>query len=194
MANGDDAAEVGMDVVAGSQDIRQVYSEVNKTRDYLAQHRTSGTHRADQITSGTLPVARGGTGRNNLYAAFSDVGAHPTTNRLLMVDQNNIVRSLRNGDLDPAYIGYRLHFGIWEGLTFAADGTEVVAHEAGFTPTFVQTQGFLTAGGTAVIVTPRADNEPANSENVFLRAFNLHTGTPYQGNLSKVSYIVGRSA
>lgn len=58
MADGDAAAEAGMDVVPGTADLRNGYNEVNKTRDYLANHQTSGTHSAEQITSGTLSAAR----------------------------------------------------------------------------------------------------------------------------------------
>lgn len=58
MTNGDAAAAVGMDVVAGAADLRLAYDEINKSRDYLAAHRTAGTHPASAINSGTLDAAR----------------------------------------------------------------------------------------------------------------------------------------
>ena len=58
MPNGDAAADEGMDVVPGAMDLRDGFDEINKTRDYLANHQTSGTHSADAITSGTIAEAR----------------------------------------------------------------------------------------------------------------------------------------
>ena len=58
MTNGDAASAVGMDVVADVADLRLAYDEINKTRDYLADHQTSGTHDASAITSGQLAAAR----------------------------------------------------------------------------------------------------------------------------------------
>lgn len=58
MANGDKAAAAGMDVVAGSADLRQSFEEHNKTRDYLADHITDGTHDATAIATGVLEVDR----------------------------------------------------------------------------------------------------------------------------------------
>lgn len=69
MANGDDAAAAGLDTVPGSADRRNGYDEINKTRDYVARHQTSGTHPASAITSGTLPIARGGTGAGTAATA-----------------------------------------------------------------------------------------------------------------------------
>lgn len=58
MANGDAAAAAGMDVVAGTADLRDAYDEENKGRDYLANHLTAGTHPASAITTGTFDAAR----------------------------------------------------------------------------------------------------------------------------------------
>lgn len=58
MANGDAAAAAGMDVVPGTADLRMGYDEINKTRDYIAQDKSTGTRRADQITSGVFDPAR----------------------------------------------------------------------------------------------------------------------------------------
>ncbi len=58
MANGDAAVAIGMDIVPGTMDLRQGYDEINKTRDYVAEHETSGTHDASAINSGVLAAAR----------------------------------------------------------------------------------------------------------------------------------------
>lgn len=55
---GEAAAAAGMPTVAGTDDLRDSYKEHNTSRDLLAQHQTSGTHSATQITSGVLDVAR----------------------------------------------------------------------------------------------------------------------------------------
>lgn len=68
MANGDSAAAAGMDVVPGTADRRNGYDEINKTRDYLANHETSGGHPLANM-SGILPVAKGGTGAANAQDA-----------------------------------------------------------------------------------------------------------------------------
>lgn len=52
------AAAAGMDVVPGTSDLRKGYDEINKSRDYLAAHMTTGTHDASAIATGTLDPAR----------------------------------------------------------------------------------------------------------------------------------------
>ena len=54
MPNGDAAADAGMDTVPGTADLRDSYDEHNKTRDYIADHQTSGTHPASAINSGVF--------------------------------------------------------------------------------------------------------------------------------------------
>ncbi|SEF13814.1 hypothetical protein [Jiangella alba] len=190
MANGDTAASVGMDVVPGSADINNGFDEINKTRDYLANDKLNGTRRADQITSGTLKVARGGTGRTAPFSNASTSQPRPSARRLLFVDVENTIFS-SNATLHPTYIGYYVHFTTLLGVDFD-DGQAVEPHGAPFTPTEVIVQGLLTAGGGIVVCTARADNEPANSENVFLRAHNV--AGPYDGTLSKVVVLCLRGA
>ena len=87
MANGDAAAAVGFDIVLPTDDVREGYSEINKSRDYLANHITSGTHSAAQITSGVfatdrlpvVPIARGGTNATTAAQALINLGAAPAT-------------------------------------------------------------------------------------------------------------------
>lgn len=61
MATGDAAAAVGMDVVPGTADRRQGFEEINKTRDYLAEHRTTGGHPWDKVTNKPNVVTSPGT-------------------------------------------------------------------------------------------------------------------------------------
>lgn len=63
MANGDDAAAAGMDVVPGTMSVRDGYDEINKTRDYIAQ-------RTETVT----PVAKGGTGATTVAGAKTALG------------------------------------------------------------------------------------------------------------------------
>lgn len=63
MANGDAAAAAGMDVVASTDDRRDGYDEINKTRDYIAQR-----------TSAVQPVNKGGTGATTAASARTNLG------------------------------------------------------------------------------------------------------------------------
>jgi hypothetical protein len=70
MAVGDDATAAGFSLVAGTDDRRNGWTEINRSRDYTAQTKTwattqlagkaatSHTHSASAITSGTLAAAR----------------------------------------------------------------------------------------------------------------------------------------
>lgn len=87
MANGDAASALGYDVVLPSDAVQDGYDEINKSRDYIANHVTSGTHSAAQITSGVLAadripviqVAKGGTGATTAATARTNLGAAAAT-------------------------------------------------------------------------------------------------------------------
>lgn len=185
MANGDDAAAVGYDTVAGSEDIRQAYDEINVTRDYLAQHRTDGTHRANQITSGVIPVKHGGTGRSSIYAAEFYPEIDPVTNAIVTVSSANSVRRAR-GTLGAAYLGFRVHVKNLVSVEFGPDGDVSIEHGAPFTPVgiWVQVRGDHDHG--VIDVRPRATLPSWNSENVFLRAVNTSTFEPYDETVSRI--------
>jgi hypothetical protein len=76
MANGDSAAEDGMDVVAGTADRRQGYDEINKTRDYIA-----GRLKKDfsNISGGYVPISAGGTGATTAADARTALGITAST-------------------------------------------------------------------------------------------------------------------
>lgn len=83
MANGDAASALGYDIVLPSGAVQDGYDEINKSRDYIANHVTSGTHSAAQITSGVLgadripviQVTKGGTGATTAETARTNLGA-----------------------------------------------------------------------------------------------------------------------
>lgn len=74
MPAGDDAAAAGMDLVPGSTQADEIDTEINKTRDYIAQR-----------TSAITPIAKGGTGADTVSGARTNLGAaaashtHPAT-------------------------------------------------------------------------------------------------------------------
>lgn len=65
MANGDDAAAAGMDILTGNELANTLASEENKTRDYIAQR-----------TSAVTPVAKGGTGASTAAVARTNLGVN----------------------------------------------------------------------------------------------------------------------
>jgi len=78
MADGDAAAAIGMTTVPATEDKRLGYRAINRVLDYLAAHITSGTHPASAITSGILPLVRGGTGAADAAGARSALGISAT--------------------------------------------------------------------------------------------------------------------
>jgi hypothetical protein len=79
---GDAAAALGFDIVAPTDDVKEGYAEINKSRDYLAEDITSGTRSAAQITSGifastrlpVIAVDKGGTGATTAADARTNLG------------------------------------------------------------------------------------------------------------------------
>ncbi|WP_396659508.1 tail fiber domain-containing protein [Microbacterium sp.] len=64
MAIGDDAASAGMDLVSGATAANTLDTEINKSRDYIAQR-----------TNEIQPVAKGGTGATDAAGALANLGA-----------------------------------------------------------------------------------------------------------------------
>lgn len=67
MVYGNDAAAAGMAVLDGSEDRRNGWDEINRTRDYIAQR-----------TSTVQPIAKGGTGATTAAGARSALGVQTT--------------------------------------------------------------------------------------------------------------------
>ena len=65
MAIGDDAAAAGMDLVPGTLPANQIDTEINKTRDYIAQK-----------DAATRPVAKGGTGATTAANARTNLDVY----------------------------------------------------------------------------------------------------------------------
>ncbi len=82
MTAGDAAAALGFDIVAPTDDVKEGYAEINKSRDYLAEDITSGTRSASQTSSGIfstdrLPITtilKGGTGATTAEQARTNLG------------------------------------------------------------------------------------------------------------------------
>lgn len=55
MANGDDAAAAGMDVVPGTDPARDGYDDINQTRDYIVAYATRSAAAIDIWTGPTDP-------------------------------------------------------------------------------------------------------------------------------------------
>ena len=66
MAVGDDAAAAGYSVVPQTDQVRAGATEINRTRDYVAQIKA--------LILSVWPVARGGTGATNKASARSNLG------------------------------------------------------------------------------------------------------------------------
>ena len=66
MAVGDDAAAAGYSVVPQTDQVRAGATEINRTRDYVAQVKA--------LILSVWPVARGGTGATNKASARSNLG------------------------------------------------------------------------------------------------------------------------
>lgn len=117
MAIGDAAAAAGMNIVDGATtEARTIDTEINRTRDYLAETRTEldtktadvakigHKHAAADITSGTLPVNRGGTGRTNIGDhTRGDVGNGGYGLVAVRESDGALFRAV--GALAPGYIG-----------------------------------------------------------------------------------------
>lgn len=139
MANGDAAAAAGMDVVAGTADLRLAYDEENKGRDYLAAHMSAGTAHTQAQISG-LPATL--TAINAAIAGKQDTLGSPVvwrygaTDVYLTTDGSNLlynvgaggvqVRNISDGQFgsNPIYSPHGRANGVSGGLTayLGADG------------------------------------------------------------------------
>lgn len=110
MANGDDAAAAGLATVAGTNDRRLGYDEINKSRDYIARHFTGAAYKhaishitglatamadAATITTGTLtrPVNTSGSvdAAGSLKSGFANSYDILTSRKAVWMDASGVL-------------------------------------------------------------------------------------------------------
>ncbi|WP_156122571.1 hypothetical protein [Microbacterium hominis] len=77
MAIGDDAVAAGFPVLTGNEQASTIDTEINKSRDLIAQVKGS--------IPGTWPVSRGGTGATNAAGALANLGIGNIAQRNLTI-------------------------------------------------------------------------------------------------------------
>lgn len=60
MANGDNAAAAGMDIVPGTAQVRLGYDEINKSRDYVAAYASRSGPLIDIYVQSAAPAHKAG--------------------------------------------------------------------------------------------------------------------------------------
>lgn len=98
MANGDAAAAAGYDLVPATADKRMGYDEINKTRDYIAQFKTSGTIPFSRVTNRTAAQISTATA-SNVQADLDFLG-----DRIDAADAAVAGKASQTG-LDSVYLG-----------------------------------------------------------------------------------------
>lgn len=71
MAVGDDAAAYGFPLVADSDEVRNGATEINRTRDFVAQ--------VAELILATWPISKGGTGATDGISALVNLGVSSGT-------------------------------------------------------------------------------------------------------------------
>lgn len=144
MANGDDAAAAGMDVLNPSTAlVKNGADEINKTRDYISQR-----------TSAVQPIAKGGTGATTAAAARTALGIIasniPSTGAGVQADLNFLASS-------KSPVGHT-HAGLYSGAAlfeYQASGNQF------YTATKVGINNELTVVGP--IYSPHGRANPVSS-------------------------------
>lgn len=102
MANGDTASARGWHILSGVDDIREGYDDVNEALDDIAEFTNTGTwpwsrvsskpsvftpddHSTDKLTSGTLPLERGGTNATSAAGARTALGIGSMATRAVTI-------------------------------------------------------------------------------------------------------------
>ena len=83
MATGDAATAAGMSIMTGNEPANTLDTEINLTRDYIAQR-----------TSTVTPIAKGGTGATSAAAARANLGAAATGHSHSKADVKDLQRDL----------------------------------------------------------------------------------------------------
>lgn len=83
MATGDDALAAGMDILDGTEPANTLDTEVNKTRDYIAQR-----------TSAVTPIAKGGTGAETAAQARQNLGVQSAVTAIAGATEATVANSI----------------------------------------------------------------------------------------------------
>lgn len=98
MATGDDAVAAGMDIIDPSTGlVKDGATEINKTRDYIAQK-----------TSAVLPIDKGGTASTTAAGARTALGITPGNIGAAAASHNHDASAITSGTLDPGRINNAL--------------------------------------------------------------------------------------
>lgn len=167
MADGDAALAAGMDVLDPSTDlVKDGATEINKTRDYLAQRTSTVTPIANGgtgattasaartalglgtvATQSTVPVANGGTGATTAAAARTALGAAATshTHSSLSSGAGTFVYSSPEWNTSNSmYVNGYLNMG---GHIYVPNST---AATSGYTVAYINTDGRLSRGASSI--------------------------------------------
>ena len=153
MAVGDAAAAAGIPLVDGATvQARDLDTEINRTLDEVAT-RTAGKanvghkHSAADITSGVLPVGRGGTGRTNIGdSTRGNVGTDGYGLVAVRESDGALFRAV--GQLASGYLGNQ---GLPSGGTFTSNVyfPNAVAATSGYTVAYLNSDGRLSRGASS---------------------------------------------
>lgn len=113
MANGDIAAATGLPVVPPTADIRLGYDEINKTRDEVATHMTTGTHTWAKVLN--KPATYPATAHDHVQADVTGLVA-----ALANKATKSNTGALAVGSIAGQQIGLRYEFN----AVFQVDGSE----------------------------------------------------------------------
>lgn len=165
MTNGDAALAAGMDILDGTEDRRNGWDEINRSRDYIAG-----------FAAGIRSIAAGGTGADNAAAALANLGGIPTTDaadpgqiaatKLVRYTNNNRIRT--SNPIDPTDAATKAYADAVAGVP-AAGGTftgnvfypNATAATSGYTVAYINNDGRLSRGASSERYKSDIDRAPS---------------------------------
>jgi hypothetical protein len=147
MATGDDAVAAGMDIVPGTALANTIDTEINKTRDYIAQR-----------TAAVTPLEKGGTGSTTAAAARTALGI--TASNIPMGGGGNVEAAI-NARLVKTQTEYGNDFAYRDaqiGSKLPLTGGTVTGHiwipnsspaDSGYTVAYINGDGRISRGASS---------------------------------------------